>query len=162
MNNFFSNYRRQRITSYLFLFWLLGTVFCLQGCAPQAHIPAPGTEPDSNISKMEEKWGIRPESLRLSAADHMIDFRYRVTDPEKAVKITSDPKLSTYLLDQASGVKLAVPNTPKVGALRQTTKKPEADRIYFTLFGNVPNLVKTGSKVTVVMGDYRAEDLVVE
>jgi hypothetical protein len=48
-----------------------------------------------------------------------------------------------------------------VGALRQKTIKPEAGRIYFILFGN-PNVVKEGSKVTLVIGDVKVENLTVE
>jgi hypothetical protein len=59
-------------------------------------------------------------------------------------------------------MKLQVPDTPKMGSLRQKTRQPEAGRIYFALFGNPGGLVKHGSKVTLVVGDLRISDLVVE
>lgn len=146
-----------------YLLWLVGSiVFILQGCVPQAQNPDLGIKAAEGAATVEEKWGIRPESVMLSAAGHMIDFRYRVVDPEKAVKILGEPKLQTYMLDQASGVKLGVPSSPKVGSLRQTTMTPEADRLYFCIFTNSNNLVKSGSLVTVVMGDMKAADLVVQ
>jgi hypothetical protein len=40
--------------------------------------------------------------------------------------------------------------------------KPVANRDYIILFGNPGNLVKQGSRVTVVIGDLKVEDLVVE
>ncbi|MBI5557639.1 MAG: hypothetical protein HY885_08375 [Deltaproteobacteria bacterium] len=151
---------------YLLLFFLVclpGVVHGLQGCAPHGQSPPPQeTRASDAYAGLEEQWGIRPETLRLSAEGAMLDFRYRVTDPIKAVKITSDHKLKIYLEDQASGVKLAVPTTPKIGALRQTTGEPQAGKIYFCLFANSGSHVKAGSKVTVVMGDFRAENLVVE
>jgi hypothetical protein len=121
--------------------------------------PASGEKKKVN---MEERWGVKIESLRTSANGHMLDFRYRIKDPEKAVHLV-DRNNKAYLIDQASGKVLAVPNTAKVGPLRQTVRygTPKPDRIYFVLFGN-PGLVKPGSQVTVVIGDFRAENLVVQ
>lgn len=134
----------------------------LMGCASLVDEQAAGTDTSHDkYSYLEEQWGIRPESLRLSAAGHILDFRYKVTNPEKAVKILANPE-KTYLVDQASGMKLAVPSSPKVGSLRQTTTEPEAGRIYFSLFSNRGKIVKPGGKVTIVMGEFRAEDLTVE
>ena len=111
---------------------------------------------------MEEQWGVKVESLRTSANGHLLDFRYRIKDPDKAVPLV-DRRNKPYLIDQASGKVLAVPNTAKVGPLRATVRhgKPKQDRVYFVLFGN-PGVVKPGDQVTVVIGDFRAENLIVE
>lgn len=111
----------------------------------------------------EERWGVRIEGIRLSAAGNMLDFRYRVIDPDKASPLV-DRTVKPYLLDQASGARLMVPSSPKVGPLRQTSAdgKPLAGRTYFILFANPGKYVKAGNKVTVVIGDFRAEDLTVE
>ncbi len=108
----------------------------------------------------EEEWGLRIVAVRLTGAGNLVDFRYRVIDPGKVSPLL-DRHAKPYLIDQASGIKLSVPNMPKVGSLR-AKGKPETDRIYFILFGNSRGLVKKGSKVTVVVGDFKAEDLVVE
>ena len=73
-----------------------------------------------------------------------------------------DRKLNPQLIDQASRMALAVPAAPKVGALRQTSVKPLAGRTYFVLFGNQQHLVRPGSRVTVVIGAFRVENLIVE
>ncbi|MCB2183357.1 MAG: hypothetical protein KQH63_15090 [Desulfobulbaceae bacterium] len=152
-----------KIRYFFFLICFLGGFFALQGCSSKTESVTQETaKPEKNYAHLEEEWGIRPESLRLSAAGHILDFRYKVTDPKKAVKIMHDPKLKTYLMDQASGLKLAVPSTPKIGSLRQTDMEPDAGRIYFSLFSNPNGFVKVGNKVTVVMGEFKAEDLVVE
>jgi hypothetical protein len=49
----------------------------------------------------------------------------------------------------------------KVGLLR-SKGKPEAGRDYFILFGNTGGVVKKGNMVTVVIGDFKVENLVVE
>jgi hypothetical protein len=110
--------------------------------------------------QLRERWGIEVTSLKLTAAGHLVDFRYRVTDPMKALPLF-DPKGRPILIDQASGTKLNVPVAPKVGSLRQKTLKPEVGRIYFILFGNT-GVVRDGSKVTVVIGEVKIEDLTVE
>lgn len=131
-------------------------------------VPARGEGKDTNPAKapccahsLESQWGIEVTSLRLSAQGRMVDFRYKVLDPAKAGTL-SDRESKPYLLDQASGKKLLVPKTPKVGPLRQTAQEPEAGKVYFALFANPGQVVKRGSKVTVVLGDFRAENLTVE
>ena len=112
------------------------------------------------IYDVEKTWGIRIEGIRLSAADYMLDFRYRVIDPVKAAPLFNR-KTKPYLIDQESGAKFMVPSPPKVGPLR-TSDPPQADRTYFIMFGNPGKYVKKGNKVTVVIGDFRLEDLIVE
>jgi len=90
----------------------------------------------------------------------MLDFRYRVIDAEKAAPLF-DRKIKPHLIDEATGAKFAVPEPPKVGALR-TTRPPQADRNYFIIFANPGRYVKQGNKVAVVIGDFKAERLVVK
>lgn len=110
-----------------------------------------------------ERLGIRVEGLRLSAAGYMLDFRYRVTDPAKAAPLL-DKKIRPYLLDEASGAQLAVPDTAKLGQLRTTgrNKVIHDDRDYFILFANPGRFVQAGSKMTLVMGDLRIGNIAVE
>jgi hypothetical protein len=109
---------------------------------------------------LAERWGIEVTSLRLTANDHMIDFRYRVLDPVKAEELFVRQN-KPALIHQETGKVLVVPNTAKVGPLRNSDT-PQAGRIYWMFFGNAGNLVKAGDAVTVVIGEFRAENLVVE
>ncbi len=109
---------------------------------------------------LEKQWGIRPVMLLLSSGGYMLDFRYHVTDADKAAPLFSR-QIKPYLIDEASGAKFFVPETPKVGALRQT-RRPVAGKNYFIIFGNPAKYVKRGSKVTVMLGDAKIEHLVVQ
>ncbi len=109
---------------------------------------------------LTEQWGIEITSMRMTAAEHMIDFRYRVLDADKAEPLFKREN-KPYLIDEASQKVLSVPQTAKVGPLR-TSGDIQEGRIYWMFFGNIPGLVKSGSKVTVVIGDFRAENLVVQ
>ena len=109
----------------------------------------------------KEQWGIQILSLRRSAGGYMLDFRYRVLDPQKAQPILNRD-LKPYLIDQATGAKFIVPSPPKVGPLRQSAQTPIAGRTYFVLFANPGQYVQPGNKVSVVIGDFKAENLMVE
>lgn len=105
--------------------------------------------------------GIRVESLRLTAADYMLDLRFRVTDPDRAAPFFSR-KTELQLVDVASGARLAVPDTPKLGRLRQVARRDMGDRSYFVLFANPGRFLKSGSEVVLVAGDTRIAELRVE
>lgn len=118
------------------------------------------TAPSQNEgAAITEKWGIEILGIRQSAAGHMLDFRYRVVDSQKAAPLFVR-QTKPYLIDQASGKVLAVPNMAKVGPLR-SSDQPHAGRTYWMFFGN-PGVVKAGSKVSVVIGDFKVEDLTVQ
>jgi hypothetical protein len=115
---------------------------------------------DSKKKALSDKWGIELVAMRSTAEGHMVDFRYRVLDADKATPLF---KRSTkpYLIHQQSGKVLAVPNTAKIGSLRNSNT-PQEGRIYWMFFGNHHRLVQKGDKVTVAIGDFRATDLEVE
>lgn len=122
-------------------------------------------QPAADLSQppldLEEQWGIQVVSLRQTAHGHLLDFRYRVLDPQKAATLLRRQD-KPYLIDEATGNKVPVPNMPKIGALRQSALTPEAGKVYFVMFQNPNGFVKSGSKVTVVIGNFKAEHLVVD
>ena len=98
--------------------------------------------------------------MRSTAAGHMVDFRYRVVDAEKAAPLFKR-QTKPYLLHQASGQALGVPNTAKLGPLRNSNA-PQEGRTYWMFFGNHQRVVKTGDMVTVAIGDFRVTDIEVD
>lgn len=110
--------------------------------------------------RIAEEWGIEPFGVTLTAAGYMLDFRYRVTDPQKALTFM-ERGAKACLINQETGTKTFVPNPPKVGPMRQTSRQPSTDRTYFVFFANPGRFIKAGDKVTVAIGDCRIEDLVV-
>jgi hypothetical protein len=117
--------------------------------------------PEPTTAQPGAEWGIEVSGLRLSAAGYMLDFRYQITDLEKA-KPFMDPSVKPYLIDQATGAKMYVPSPPKIGSLRQTSRQPKPGRSYFVLFANPGRFVKRGSAVTIAMGACELRDLIVE
>jgi len=119
-----------------------------------ANIIAPEAAKD-----LEAKWGIQITALRVSAAGSMIDFRYRITDADKAAAL-GNPKNKAELKDRATGKSLHVPST-KVGQMRSTGQRLAAGRTCTALFANPGKLVKPGNKVDIIIGDFHAADLTV-
>jgi len=105
-------------------------------------------------------WGVDVLGVHLAGHDWMLNFRYRVVDPDKA-RVLLDRKVTPYLVDEASGARLAVPAMENVGEMRQTTRA-DAGREYFVMFGNANQIVRRGSKVDVVIGAFHADGIIVE
>ncbi len=127
--------------------------------ADETPVAPPSTTADP-VARLAKTWGIEITSLRLSAEGYFVDFRYKVIDPEKAAPLLK-AEAKPYLIDEASGNKLGVPTTPKLGPLRQTAQRLAAGRIYYIFFGNSRGIVKPGAKVTVVIGDCRIENVTI-
>ena len=127
--------------------------------------PAPYAEVNlspETIQALREQWGIEVLGIRLVSANMMMDFRYRVHDVEKALPLF-DHRIKPHLVVDRNQIKLPVPMAAKVGAFRPTNrgKNIKADKNYFMIFGNPDQHVKAGETVTIVVGDFRVEHLLV-
>jgi hypothetical protein len=141
---------------------LVVTAALLAGCGgPEAATGNNAPPVEAGAPAASNDWGVEPLSVRVSAAGYILDFRYQVTDPDRARPLLQK-QVIPYVLHPQSGATLMVPAPAKVGPLRQTTLRPEKGRTYFVLFANPGGLVQAGDHVTIVIGDYRAEDLIVE
>jgi hypothetical protein len=107
----------------------------------------------------KRNWGVEVIGVRPASSGYMLDFRYRIVDPVKARPL-NDMKGKAYLVDEASGTRLAVPALENVGELRTGTD-PKVNRTYFMIFGNPGRLVKPGSRVSVVIGNFHVDGLIV-
>ncbi len=118
---------------------------------------------DKTFQTLEAQWGVRPVAIRITGANYFVDFRYVVTDPDKAKSILSRSKQNkeVFLLEQKTGKKYPVPTT-KLGPLRATTLSPKKGRQYTILFSNTGKSLKKGAKVSVIIGKFKVENLTVE
>jgi|GEM_PF-1398280 len=130
-------------------------------------MPEPGPYAIVNIDaekakELADKWGVELQGMRLTSAGFMMDFRFRVLDTRKALPLF-DHRIKPHIVAERSNIKLPVPMATKVGAFRPTNrgKNIKADKTYYMLFGNPDRHVKAGEKVTVVIGDFKVEHLLV-
>jgi hypothetical protein len=139
-----------------------------QSAVPAAK-PATASTPSpyhpTRFSKRAEEyyglvWGIDSLSLKWAESGEIIKFSYHVLDPDKA-KGLNDKKDEPSLIDPEKGVRLVVPALEKIGQLRQTGT-PLEGKSYWMAFSNKGRLVKRGDHVSVVIGKFRADGLVVD
>jgi hypothetical protein len=107
----------------------------------------------------KRNWGVEVIGVHPVSSGFMLAFRYRVLDAKKA-KPVNDLKGKAYLVDEATRTRLAVPALENVGELR-TGAEPQVNRSYFMIFGNPGRLVKAGSRVSVVIGSFHVDDIIV-
>ena len=105
-------------------------------------------------------WGVGELRVKVAESGELIRFNYRVLDPVKAAAL-NDKKMEPELYDAQARVKLTVPQMEKVGKLRQEST-PKAGMTYWMAFSNPTLAVKRGHRVDVVIGSFRATNLVVE
>lgn len=104
----------------------------------------------------EEKTGVRIVRVALAAGDGMIDLRYQVIDPDKAV-IIHESESTPAILDEASGTIL---NAPWMNHGHSGEYK--AGVTYYTLLMNSGGVLSKGSEVTVILGGVSQEHIVVQ
>lgn len=108
----------------------------------------------------QRNWGVEFIGLRRVASGYMLRLNFRVIDPVKAQPLF-DKKIQPYVIDTATGARLAVPALENIGELRQTGK-PVAGRNYFMIFGNPSRLVQPGAQVSIVLGNLHVDGFFVD
>ena len=139
-----------------------------QSAAPAGKPPAAGAPTRYQPNRVSRRsglyyglvWGVDSLSVKAVESGEIIRFTYRVLDAEKA-KTLSDKKAEPALIDPQAQVRLVVPSLEQVGQLRQSSA-PEAGKSYWMALSNKGRLVKRGDRVSVMIGQFRAEGLVVE
>jgi hypothetical protein len=103
---------------------------------------------------LEQRAGVRITHVALSGAGGLLDVRYQVIDPEKAVALhESRPQL----VDETTGV---VVDQLFMG--HSHSGPLHAGETYFLLFENPGSLVRHGTQVTVALGGLRVAHVAVE
>ena len=108
----------------------------------------------------EGVWGVGELHVKAAESGELIRFNYRVLDPDKAAAL-NNKKAEPELIDPQAGVKLVVPQMEKIGKLRQSST-PKPGMTYWMAFSNPTRVVKRGHRVDIVIGQFRANSLVVE
>jgi len=125
-----------------------------------SHSPYHPTAPSRARDYYQFVWGVDALTVRSVESGELIRFNFRVVDAVKAQPL-NDKKSEPFLIDERARVKLVVPSLEKVGQLRQSST-PESGKVYWMAFSNKGGLVKRGDKVSVVIGKFRADGLVVQ
>lgn len=106
--------------------------------------------------QFEAETGIRVTLIAVTAGGGMVDFRIKVLDSEKATQLFANPENKPILIAEDGETKLSPPSELEFDV------DLEAGKVYFTLYGNPDQVIKRGSPVTVIIGDYRLEPVVAQ
>lgn len=139
-------------TKLLTIFILLVTVL-VAACSTTT-----GLVKDDQAQRLKDEWGVEIVGARLSAAGYMIDFRYKVVDPDKAKPLFKLQTKPAAIYDK-TGDRLHVPSSAKIGSLRQRASTIEKDKTFFIFFGNPARTIKSGETISVIIGDFKAEHI---
>jgi hypothetical protein len=130
--------------------------------------PAPQQSPSHRAEEMPPSarqhyalvWGVDQLSAKLVESGQLVRFNYRVIDALKAAPLNNRAS-SPQMLDQHTHAVLQVPTMEKIGPLRQSMA-PENGKSYWMVFSNKGNYVKEGHRVSVVIGRFRVDGLIVQ
>jgi hypothetical protein len=109
----------------------------------------------SVMAQIEDRWGIRVTQVMATADGGLVDLRYQITDPDKAIFLYDDIANFPKLVVEDTGIEVAINNLSHEHDL-------EFGRTYFVIYRNVADAVKPGSLVTVSVGDLNIEHFQVE
>lgn len=126
---------------------------------PVAESAAAGKVHPRMKTYMKRRWGVEVLWVKQTAAGHMLEFRYKVLDAEKA-KPLFDRQTKPVLIHQKSGSQLIVPTPGKTGALRNSNT-PREGTTYWMFFANPGKLVRPGDQVTIQIGEYLQQHVTV-
>lgn len=106
------------------------------------------------IAQIEDQWGVRFMHVALVAEGGLLDVRYQVTDPDKAVYMFDEVENIPRVI-AGNGIELAMNDDPHTHDL-------EFGLSYFFLLRNVDDSVKPGDQVTIAVGDLELPYFAVE
>lgn len=104
-------------------------------------------------------WGVDSLSVKSVESGKTIRFSYRVLDPARAKALhetTNEPSL----IDPRAGVSLPAVSPGKAGRLPRSSTL-ETGKWYELAFSNKGRAVQPGHRVSVIIDQFRADDLIV-
>jgi hypothetical protein len=149
-------------------FWLvttlLGTPAAIETNVPAATaaptVAAPTTaqwqRPVVSAAGLADRSGVRLVYVAVTGGGGLVELRYQVVDPDKAVVIHDDTK-PPVIVDDATGV---VVDQLLMG--HSHTGSFNAGQTYYLIFENPGNLVQRGSTVSVLLGNAQVDHVIIQ
>lgn len=140
--------------------WLVaagGLALVAAGAASSWLSPEAPTEPEWSRERFEQETGLRLVRVALTGGGGLIDIRWQVLDPDKAL-VVHDPRSPPAIVDQASCV--TVDRTWMQHAHKR--KELRMASTYYTLLVNAGGVVRRGSTVTFQVGEARLPGVTVQ
>lgn len=140
---------------------------------------APPATENTSASPLEKKFGLQVLGLSLTNNDMAVRVTYKVLAPEKTL-LLGETNITAYLINEANGAKLPMIAPPQdnvaKGATLRTTRRMArqagrfppppsrlmADGVYTLDIPNWGLALQSGSKVSLVVNEFRQDGLTVE
>ena len=121
-----------------------------------AEPPPEWQRPAVSASGLAERSGVRLVRVAVTGGGGLLDLRYQVVDPSKAVAV-HEAQTPPAIIDERTGLVL---NRLLMGHAHHGQLKPAVT--YYLIFENTGNWVRRGSEVTVLLGDAQVEHVIVK
>lgn len=103
---------------------------------------------------IEAKWGVRVTQIGVTADGGMVDFRFVVLDPDKALTMMQNVDDLPVLIAEDSGTLI---NSTAAMATRHDLN---AGQTYFLLYRNTEGAIRPGTSVTVKFGNLALQHVI--
>ena len=123
---------------------------------PTAVVPLALQRPVVTEDGLVEKIGVKIVSVAVTGDGGLIDFRFQVVDPDKANAV-HDVNNPPTLVDEATGL---VVNSLLMGHAHNGPYT--AGQTYYLIFENPGNIVQSGNKVSVLLGNAEVDHVLVK
>jgi len=121
-----------------------------------AEPPPQWQRPAVSASGLAERSGVRLIRVAVTGGGGLLDLRYQVVDPSKAVAV-HEKQTPPAIIDERTGL---VIDQLLMGHAHHGQLKAAVS--YYLIFENTGNWVRRGSQVTVLLGDAQVEHVVVK
>jgi hypothetical protein len=118
--------------------------------------PPQWRRPAVSAPGLAERSGVRLIRVAVTGGGGLLDLRYQVVDPSKAVTV-HEARTPPAIIDERTGLVL---NRLLMGHAHHGQLKPAVS--YYLIFENTGNWVRRGSEVTVLLGNAQVEHIVVK
>jgi hypothetical protein len=118
--------------------------------------PAQWQRPSVSAAGLAERSGVRLVRVAVTGGGGLLDLRYQVVDPNKAVAVHEE-RTPPAIIDERTGLVL---NRLLMGHAHHGVLKAAVS--YYLIFENTGDWVRHGSEVTVLLGDAQVEHVVVK
>jgi hypothetical protein len=143
------------------IFWLVSSTHGIfiagdPGQLNSSTVPAALQRPAVSEAGLVEKVGVRIVQVAVTGGGGLIDLRYQVVDPDKAVALHDDD-IPPALIDDTTGV---VVDQLLMG--HSHTGEFASGQTYYLIFENPGNLVQRGSTLSVLLGNAQVDHVPVQ
>ncbi len=123
---------------------------------PTAVVPLALQRPVVTEDGLVEKSGVRLVYVAVTGGGGLIDLRFQVVDPDKANAVHEEATPPT-IIDETTGL---VVNELLMGHMH--TAPYTAGQTYYLIFENPGNILQTGNRVSVLLGNAEVDHVVVK